>query len=145
MSSRADILAAKARIQASRPDRAEVVLVSGPPCSGKTTYVREHACPGDLIVDYDALAVALGSPDSHDHPETLRPYVLQAREAVLERVTRDPKLRRVWLIQSSPTVAQLAGATRSVTMDTSREECHRRADAARRPARWHELIDGWFA
>jgi len=32
-----------------------VVLVCGPPCAGKTTYVAEHASRSDLIVDYDVI------------------------------------------------------------------------------------------
>lgn len=32
-----------------------VVLVTGPPCAGKTTHVRQHAQPGDLILDQDHL------------------------------------------------------------------------------------------
>lgn len=32
-----------------------VTLVAGPPCAGKTTYVHQHAKPGDLILDQDAI------------------------------------------------------------------------------------------
>jgi len=35
-----------------------VVLVTGPPCAGKTTYARDHAKPGDLILDQDQLGPA---------------------------------------------------------------------------------------
>jgi hypothetical protein len=33
----------------------EIVLVAGPPCAGKTTYVRDHAQPGDTVLDQDVL------------------------------------------------------------------------------------------
>lgn len=33
-----------------------VVLVTGPPCAGKTTFVRANAAAGHLIVDRDELA-----------------------------------------------------------------------------------------
>lgn len=32
-----------------------VVLVTGPPCAGKTTHVAQHAQPGDLVLDQDQL------------------------------------------------------------------------------------------
>lgn len=32
-----------------------VVLVTGPPCAGKTYYVNTNAQPGDLILDRDAI------------------------------------------------------------------------------------------
>lgn len=32
-----------------------VILVTGPPCAGKTTHVRQHAQPGDQILDQDDL------------------------------------------------------------------------------------------
>ncbi|SCL32029.1 hypothetical protein GA0070616_4376 [Micromonospora nigra] len=32
-----------------------VVLVTGPPCAGKSTYVAQRAQPGDLILDQDQL------------------------------------------------------------------------------------------
>jgi 5-methylcytosine-specific restriction protein A len=35
-----------------------VVLVTGPPCAGKSSYVREHARPGDLVLDQDELGAA---------------------------------------------------------------------------------------
>jgi hypothetical protein len=32
-----------------------IVVVAGPPCAGKSTYVREHALTGDLVLDRDVL------------------------------------------------------------------------------------------
>ena len=43
-----------------------ITIVLGPPCGGKSTYVAEQAQSGDVVVDYDALAQALGSPTPHD-------------------------------------------------------------------------------
>lgn len=35
-----------------------VILVTGPPCAGKSSYARDHAQPGDLILDQDQLGPA---------------------------------------------------------------------------------------
>lgn len=40
-----------------------IKVVCGPPAAGKTTYVREHAGPADLILDLDTLAESvIGKP-----------------------------------------------------------------------------------
>src|SRR5690606_407861 len=57
-------------------------VVTGPPASGKSTWVRAHAKPGDVVVDYDILAGALsGAPSGnpHDHPEPIRTVAFKAR------------------------------------------------------------------
>jgi hypothetical protein len=121
-----------------------VTLVSGPPCAGKSTYVAERVRPGDVVIDYDALAVALGSPDSHDHPDELRLFVLTARNAVVAEVSAHPGCR-VWLIKGQPTQADLTMASERVVLDVPAEVCKARAVAAGRPARWAGLVDEWWA
>lgn len=37
----------------------QVILVCGPPASGKTTFVRNHMVPGDIVVDLDAIMQAI--------------------------------------------------------------------------------------
>ncbi len=49
----------------------QVMVVLGPPCAGKSSYVRKTARSGDVIVDYDVLATAFGSPTPHDAPEAI--------------------------------------------------------------------------
>lgn len=58
-----------------------LVVVTGPPCSGKTTYAREHARRGDMVYDLDALADAL-FPAGVDRAE-LAACASALREAIL--------------------------------------------------------------
>jgi hypothetical protein len=121
---------------------ARKVLVVGPPCSGKSSYVAERRRPGDLVIDFDAIAVALGSPDSHDHPASLRPFAGFVVEALLDRLSRVHDVTTVWWVRCDPTPVP---GWEVVTMGTDWAECHARADAAGRPALWHALIDRAFA
>lgn len=41
------------------------VVVSGPPCSGKSTYVRDNMGDRDVVFDYDRISTALTHVDEH--------------------------------------------------------------------------------
>lgn len=125
-----------------------VTLVCGPPCSGKTTYVRERAEPGDLVVDWDALAQALGSPHPHDHPSVLVPFIAEARDAVVARLERRHNVDRVWIIATAPRAADRArlapDGARVVLLATAEDECVRRARHDGRPAGTIEAVETWW-
>lgn len=125
--------------------RSHLILVSGPPCSGKTTYVAEHKRPGDLVIDYDAIAAALGSPDAYDHPKALHPFVLRTIDALLDRLGRATPGQRAWLVKCTPSPGERRLADEHVVMSTPMDECLRRATEAGRPERWERLIREWFA
>lgn len=127
-----------------------MIVVTGPPCAGKTRHAAEHAEPGDLIVDLDQIAHALGYPHQHidwadrDHPavaaaRTARAAVLQALPAgdhttwVLDAKPH-PISRRIW---------QRTGVT-VIDLDPGPAECHARARAAGRSASTHTQIDRWY-
>jgi predicted ATPase len=51
-------------------------VICGPPNSGKTTYVQQHAALGDLVWDFDTVADALIVHEHSLRHETLpEPYV----------------------------------------------------------------------
>jgi predicted kinase len=80
-------------------------VVTGPPASGKTTYLRTHATPGDITIDFDTLAVALGSPHSHDHTAAITAVAREARHAALTAALRTDA--DIWLIHADPSSRQL--------------------------------------
>lgn len=121
-----------------------LTVVMGAPCSGKSTYVREHAQPGDVVIDFDVMAQALGSPVPHDHSDAIRMVTIDARRAAISSaVQQHMQGATVWIVDINPDmrmdVYRRAGATfHMCTAD--RAELHRRADLER-PGRWHQLID----
>lgn len=60
-------------------------VIYGPPGSGKTTYVAQRRAPHDIVIDLDALAEALGSPDTHNHPNHIRQVAGAARAAAIRK------------------------------------------------------------
>jgi 5-methylcytosine-specific restriction endonuclease McrA len=126
---------------------ARITLVCGPPCSGKTTWVHEHAEPGDLVLDWDALAQALGSPHPWQHPPALRPFIAEARDAALARLDRAHNLSAAWIIATAPRQAdrdRLAPGASVVLLATPEDECVRRARRDGRPADTIEAIEAWW-
>ncbi len=128
------------------------VVVWGAPCSGKSTYIRERAKYGDIVLDLDRIALAFmpeGSPH-HDYPDHIRECARKARLAVVDDAARwglhGPET--AWIIDSNATDAGRnrwrAMGCEVVELHVDPETCHARADAER-PAHVHAIIDGWFA
>jgi AAA domain len=120
-----------------------VRIVTGAPCSGKSTYIREHAKPGDVVIDLDRLALALsidGTPH-HDYPAHLRHVALGAREGAIARALKIAGAD-VWIIQTnvSPHDRQVFEVA---TVDPGIDACLARA-ASERPGWIVPLIRQWY-
>lgn len=137
----ATLAASAGRLRTYRVDN-RVIVVSGPPCSGKADYVASRRQAYDLVLDLNALAVALGAP-GHARPPHLIPFLCELRDAFLARLTRRHQAPRVWVITCDPRMADRLVGAQHVRMSTSRDECISRAAEAGRPDAV-ELIDSWF-
>lgn len=125
-----------------------LTVVTGPPCSGKSTYAREHHKPGEILIDFDVLAQALGSPSPHDHPDPVRWVTIAARRAAINSaIIQHGRGATVWVVHTRISPQEMrryeqTGAVIVTIDDVDQAELHRRA-AAERPDRWHRLIDDW--
>lgn len=122
-----------------------LTVITGPPCSGKTTYARQHALPGDIIVDFDTIAQAFGSPVTHGHERSVWKVAIEARDAAIKAAIQQSRQgATAWIVDSRPTDqarhTYLAAGGRIVDLTAPREELHRRA-AEGRPPSWHARID----
>jgi dephospho-CoA kinase len=127
-----------------------LIIVTGPPCSGKTTWVRGQARAGDVVVDYDALAHALAAPgaDSHDHPRHIKTIAYRARRAAIEEALKHIDRVDVYVIHSQPSADALTRyaehGARVVTIDPGRDIVMRRI-TEQRPASMVAVAERWYA
>lgn len=125
-----------------------LTVIAGPPTAGKSTLARQrHAeSPGSILIDFDVIAQALGSPVTHGHTETLSLVAGKARNAAIAAAVKASHLVDVIIVDSvipswRAKLYEQYGAE-IITLDVDRDELHRRADAER-PEQWHQLIDDW--
>lgn len=121
-------------------------VVLGPPCSGKSTYVREHKKDGDIVVDFDRLAEALGNDEKHAAPSPIKEVAFIARGAVIYEICK--KDYEAWIIHTKPTEFQRklydeAGAE-YIEMDTDMQTCLERCEADNRPEGTADIIRQYF-
>ena len=124
-----------------RTARTRIILVAGPPCSGKNEYVEQHAGPRDLIIDYERIAGALHkTPGQHAHQGTMI-----ARNALLKALEQGKlDARTCWLISSNPNAKQMFPHHRAITIDPGRDTCLTTATERNEPASIIRAITDWY-
>ena len=132
----------------------KVYYVYGPPCGGKSTFVRENKGNSDLVVDIDLIWQACTGGVLYDKPDALKGPVFAVLETLLDMVkTRTGKWERAWIIEGGARKSdrerrQAALGAEPVFIDTDKETCHRRlaSDEMRLCVadRWSQYIDRWF-
>ena len=123
-------------------------VVAGPPCAGKSTFVRNHFKQGDLIYDYDSLHSALSGQGSHQHLPEIRPYVISARDVIFSLLEKNED-QNAWIItstKSNKTLEEMKERFNAevVLLSVDIDEAHRRCNEDNRPEAWHEYINLWF-
>lgn len=129
-----------------------VYLVYGSPCAGKTTYVNSVATRNDLIVDLDKIHRAICICGLYDKPDATKRVAFNVRDYLLDEV-RTATPRRKWqdayVIGTYPdridrdVFVQDYGAE-LVHIDTSKEECIKRAYQDIERSSIRDAVIGWI-
>lgn len=130
----------------------QVYLVYGPPCAGKSTYVKEVAQEGDLIIDLDNIWQAVSGCSRYVKPGRLKAVVFSVRDNLLDSVKyRRGKWNNAYVIGGYPLSSERERlvnelGAREVFIDTSKEDCISRlkADDARDFKEWLQYIEDWY-
>lgn len=131
-----------------------VVIVYGPPLSGKTTFVKQNMLRGDIVIDMDKLYEAVSFLPSYDKPDNLLTNVRVIHNALIDNIkTRYGKWNNAWIIggyadkYKREYLANDLGAE-LVHCDISKEECiarlERDEERRNRKDEWIKYIDKWF-
>lgn len=124
-------------------------LVVGPPAAGKTTWVRQHARPGDITIDYDAIANVFTPPggDPHSTPRHVQAVVKAARQAAIDTAVTTAHQHDVYVIHAMPSPALLAryrdAGARIITIDPGRDIVLARCKAER-PWQMTQAAKQWY-
>ena len=118
----------------------KVHIVYGAPAAGKNRYVAEHRCDTDLVVDLDAIQMAIGH-DRYGDANNLLDLSIYLREQIYQLIERRDEMidcRNVWVIATLPKKKQreeLAERLRAdlILVDTPQQTCieHAKADPKR--------------
>lgn len=126
-----------------------LTILCGPPCSGKTTYIKANAGPLDILIDVDTIAQGVSPGYQHWNGQLdsgLLNQSIRIRNAMLGSLARR-KGGRAWFIVSAPTEAErqwwadrLGGTV--VLLHPGIAECKRRA-VSRGTPRAIKGVDDW--
>lgn len=130
----------------------KVKLVYGCPCSGKSTYVSEHATDEDLIYDYDALLSATTTQKEHLVARHKAHFIiLGLRQSLVDLTSQENSIETLWMQCRWPTEKLkeiLQGfEVEDIFIQATKDECYERLDADdSRPDKdeWRAIIDAWF-
>lgn len=126
-----------------------IYLIYGPPCSGKSTYIKEHMKRGDLVCDVDLIYQAISGQNPHDADLYAHEVALQLKDELLD-IIRDRKggWNTAYVVSIANTKEKLQTekerikADECIFIDTPYEVCMERAKE--RPFYFQWIIQEWF-
>lgn len=105
---------------------AQIKCIYGAPCSGKTTFVKEHAGEGDIIWDFDHVRAALTNHAEHESGSDGQNDMTKQLRFTFASGAKDNAADVAWFICTRPTEKikeQLGEDAEFIEMEATEEEC----------------------
>ena len=126
-----------------------VTIIYGAPCSGKTTYVSEHATMNDIIIDMDNIYQMISTNDRYIKPKRLSSTVFAIRDQLYDIVRyRRGTWTNAFIVTGGARsgertrLKERVNADEFIFIDTDKDTCLIRAKE--KPKEWIKYIDQWF-
>lgn len=126
-----------------------IYLIFGSPCSGKSTYIKEHMTENDIVCDVDLIYGAISTHDPHDADAVVYDTALQITKQLKEIIlNREGEWEDAYVVSTANTKEKIELAKKEVNADkcifinTPVEICLERAKE--RPSYFKYLILEWF-
>lgn len=132
----------------------QVFIVYGAPLSGKTTFVKDNANEGDLIIDIDSIWQCVSGLPRYNKPNRLKAIVFKVRDSLIECVKyRYGKWDNCYIIGGYPLQSERERlikelGAREIFINASQSECMARLESiedGRDHDEWARYIADWFA
>lgn len=129
-----------------------IYLVYGSPLSGKSTYARDNAEYGDIIVDIDNIWECISGCDRYVKPNVLNANVFGIRDELIRMIRmRVGKWSNAFIVGGYPLISErerlckMLGA-KEIFIDTPKDECIKRLYESndRNINDWLKYIDDWW-
>ena len=131
----------------------QVFLVYGAPLSGKSKWIRENMCEGDLIVNIDDIWECVSGLKRYNKPNRLKSVVFKVRDTLIESVKyRQGKWNNAFIcggysLQSERERLCKELGAREIFIDVPQSECYARlelCDCIEDKDEFKKYIDEWF-
>ena len=131
----------------------QVFLVYGAPLSGKSKWIRENMCEGDLIVNIDDIWECVSGLKRYNKPNRLKAVVFKVRDTLIESVKyRQGKWNNAFIcggysLQSERERLCKELGAREIFIDVPQSECYARlelCDCIEDKDEFKKYIDEWF-